>query len=109
MIKARDFILVITTCPDQACADALAEALVQQKLAACAQQIPGIRSFYQWKGNIEVDNEVLLHIKARASRFEEVAASINALHPYELPEIIAIPLEAASGPYLRWLDESVTA
>ncbi|RTZ58803.1 MAG: divalent-cation tolerance protein CutA [Gammaproteobacteria bacterium] len=109
MIKARDFILVITTCPDQACADALAEALVQQKLAACVQQIPGIRSFYQWKGNIEVDNEVLLHIKARASRFEEVAASINALHPYELPEIIAIPLEAASGPYLRWLDESVTA
>ncbi len=108
-ITAETFLLVTTTCPDQACADMLAEALLQQKLAACVQQIPGIRSFYRWKGNIEADNEVLLHIKTRAGRFEELAASISALHPYEIPEIIALPLVAASGPYLHWLDESVAA
>lgn len=109
MTKPQDFILVVTTCPDQHSADKLAQALVEQKLAACVQQIPGIRSFYRWKGNIEVDNEVLLHIKTRASWFEEVVASITALHPYELPEIIALPLQAASEPYLKWLDETAAA
>ena len=108
-MKAHDFILIATTCPDQASADHLARELVNRKLAACVQQIPGIRSFYRWKGNIEADNEVLLHIKARASRFEDVAASIKALHPYELPEIIALPLLAASQAYLQWMGEETTA
>ncbi len=106
---AEAFLLVATTCPDQECADRLARKLLEQRLAACVQQIPGIRSWYPWQGNIEVANEVLLHIKIRASRFREVAASITAQHPYELPEIIALPMTAASEPYLRWLDETIAA
>jgi len=108
-IKADDFLAVTTTCPDQACADQIARALVEQQLAACIQQIPGVRSFYRWKGNIEVDSEVLLIAKVRANRFDDVAASISALHPYELPEIIALPLQAGSPPYLQWLATSTSA
>ena len=101
------YLLVLNTCPDEAVAEKIAENLVSQRLAACVNILPKIRSIYAWKGNIEHDNEVLLLIKTREDQFQALQQAILQLHPYELPEIVAVSLETGLADYLRWIDNSI--
>jgi periplasmic divalent cation tolerance protein len=87
--------------------EALARALVEQRLVACVNVVPSVTSIYRWQGKIERDEERLLVMKTRADRFEELRAAIMARHSYEVPEIVAVPLVAGHAPYLAWIDESV--
>ncbi len=99
------FCLVQTTIDDAAAAERIAEALVTQKLAACVQ-ITLVQSRYVWKGAMAREKEFLLSAKARRGDFDAVAAAIKALHGYELPEIVAIPLIAGEAAYLGWLRQA---
>ena len=101
------YLMVYSTCPDEGVAEHIAEALVSQQLAACVNIIPKIRSIYRWQGNIERDSEVLLLIKTRKTRFQALQETISELHPYELPEIIAVSVETGSADYLHWIDRSL--
>ncbi len=90
-------------------AAAIARALVEERLAACGNIVPGIRSIYRWQGTVHDDPEALLILKTRADRFEELARRVGELHSYDVPEIIALPLVAGSARYLAWLDGAVDA
>ena len=85
----------------------LARALVERGLAACVNVVPGLVSFYRWKGEVQRDEELLLVAKTRLERFEALRAALVELHPYEVPEVVAFEVAAGHEPYLRWLDESV--
>jgi periplasmic divalent cation tolerance protein len=98
--------LLYCTCPDTDTAQRIARALVEQRLAACVNIVPGLRSIYRWKGEVQDDAECLLLIKTRESRVEALAESIRRLHPYELPEVIAVPVVAGLAPYLDWIREN---
>ena len=102
MSAENQLVVVLCTVPDEATAEKLAKDLVEERLAACVNAIPGVRSFYRWQGKIESDTEVQLVIKTRHGRFDELAAWIKANHPYELPEIVAVPAERVSEEYLAW-------
>ena len=88
-------------------AERIARTLVERRLAACVNVVPGLVSIYRWKGAVERDEERLLIIKTRAERLEGLRAALLELHPYELPELVALPIEGGHPPYLAWLDESV--
>ncbi|AUB84502.1 divalent-cation tolerance protein CutA [Candidatus Thiodictyon syntrophicum] len=103
MTAETDYRLVLCTCPDQECATRIAERLVEERLAACVSLVPGLTSIYRWQGAIQRDAEVLLLIKTVAVRFEVLAATLSALHPYEVPEIIALPITAGLPDYLTWM------
>lgn len=96
---------VFCTCPDAAKAREIADALVGEKLAACVNIVPGLTSVYRWHGNIQADSEVLLIIKTRDTRLRALEERICALHPQEVPEVIALPIVDGSAPYLKWLQE----
>lgn len=106
-MSASPYLMVYSSCPDEAVAEHIAEALVSQQLAACVNVIPKMRSIYRWKGNIERDWEVLLLIKTRKAEFQALQAAITELHPYELPEIVAVSIETGLVDYLRWIDSSL--
>ena len=93
------------TCPDAASATRIAEALVESRLAACVNQVPGLRSVYRWEGAIERADEVLLVIKTTGNRLEALTARIHELHPYELPEVIAFEVAGGLSAYLDWVAE----
>jgi len=97
--------ICLCSCPDDECAQSLAVSLVETKLAACVNILPAVQSVYQWKGKIERDEEVLLLIKTTQHMFPEIEAHILARHPYELPEIIAVPIVTGLKPYLQWIDD----
>ena len=97
------FQLVLSTCPDEAAAERIAEALVGERLAACVNILPISQSIYRWRGTIERSSECLLLIKSSVSAFPRVRERIQALHPYELPEIVTVPITAGSPEYLAWL------
>jgi periplasmic divalent cation tolerance protein len=100
-------LVVLTNCPDAAVADRIARTLVEQGLAACVNQLPPVSSLYRWQGSVERASEVPLLIKTTRERLQEVQDAIRALHPYELPEVIALPVVAGLPAYLRWvLDET---
>lgn len=99
--------LVLTTCPDSQTAEAIADALVDQGHAACVNIIQGLRSVYMWKGLRENTEEHLLLIKTTCGAYPALEQSIKALHPYELPEIIAVPLAAGLAGYLDWISDCV--
>ncbi len=101
-------LLVLTNCPDETVADRIALALVEQGLAACVNRLAPASSTYRWQGNVERASEVPLLIKTTRERYSDVEHAIRHLHPYDVPEIIACPIVAAHGPYLRWI-ESETA
>jgi periplasmic divalent cation tolerance protein len=98
-------LVVLVTAGSTEVAGRLARALVGERLAACVNVVPEIRSIYRWKGEIADETECLLVIKSRRSRFAELEARIRALHPYEVPEILALEPAIGSAPYLRWLIE----
>ena len=97
------FQIVLTTCPDKVSAERIAHALVEEGLAACVNVLPPMHSIYRWKGKIEQATEQLLIIKSTVARFPAIRARIQALHPYELPEIIAVPIADGLLGYLAWL------
>ena len=101
-------IVILCTAPDEATAARLARGLVEQRLAACVNAISGVKSFYRWQGKIEADDESQLIIKTQPGRFDEVAAWIKANHPYEVPEIIALPADRVSAEYLQWAIQGTT-
>ena len=94
--------IVFCTCPDATTASRLARTLVDERLAACVNRLPGVESTYRWNGAVQVDEEVLLVIKTSRARYEALEARVVALHPYEVPEVIAIPIEG-HAPYLAWI------
>jgi periplasmic divalent cation tolerance protein len=86
----------------------IAEALVERRVAACVNIVPGLTSVYRWKGTIERNAESLLVIKTRRERLDDLKAALTSLHPYEVPELVVLPIEDGHAPYLAWLDECVT-
>lgn len=99
-------LLVITNCPDRASADTLAQTLVEHSLAACVNQLAPCRSVYRWQGQIETAEEIPLLIKTTSDRYAAVEAAIRSQHPYDLPEIIALPIGGGEAAYLAWLAEA---
>lgn len=97
--------MVISTCPDAESAEALASTLVEKRLAACINIIPNIRSVYVWKGKRVTGDEYLLLIKTLTACYNELEKTIRSLHSYELPEIIAVPIEKGLPEYLAWIGE----
>ncbi len=97
-------LLVLTNCPDAASADRIALALVEQGLAACVNQLAPVHSTYRWQGNVERATELPLLIKTTRERYGDVEQAIRHLHPYEVPEIIAMPVSAGYAAYLRWIE-----
>lgn len=99
--------IVLCTVPDRATGEQLAQNLVEARLAACVNLLPAVTSFYRWQGKIQKDAECLLLIKTRRDRFVALCETLRRLHPYELPEIIAVPLIAGLPAYLSWLDQNL--
>ncbi len=99
-----DFIQVVTTIERRADADQIAQALVESELAACVQIVGPITSIYRWKGKVETAQEWQCWAKTRADVYTEVEQKIRQLHPYEVPEILALPVLTGSASYLQWLE-----
>lgn len=108
METALPYRLVLTTCPDTDTANRIAQALVKERLAACVNVLPAMQSVYRWHGNIESASEHLLLVKIRADNYAAVEQRIRALHSYELPEVIAVPLVGGLAAYLAWIDNPDT-
>jgi len=104
-----DALVALSTVASLEDAERIARALVERRLAACVNVVPGLTSIYAWKGAVETERELLLVIKTRRQRFEELRAALVELHPYEVPELIALPVEAGHAPYLDWLQASTDA
>lgn len=99
--------MVLMTAANAAEAATLAEMLVGAQLAACVQIMQPMSSVFRWKGTIQWQNEVLLIAKTERSKFEEFEREVRALHSYDTPEIVALPITAGSAPYLKWLSASL--
>ena len=100
-------VIVLTTLGADADATAFARTLVEERLAACVNILPPMRSVYRWKGSVEEDREQQLVIKTSRERLETLQQRLHALHPYEVPEFIVLPIVGGSQAYLEWLAESV--
>jgi periplasmic divalent cation tolerance protein len=98
--------LVLITAPNAEVARMLARTLVEERLAACGNVVSPIQSVYRWEGRVEESTEALLFLKTRTSLFEAICARVAALHPYQVPAIVQVGLDAGHPPYLRWLLES---
>jgi periplasmic divalent cation tolerance protein len=98
-------LLVFTNVSNEAAAIELGRALVERRLAACVNVLSRCTSVYRWKGTVEVEHEVPVLIKTRAARYDELQAAIRELHPYELPEIVAVPIVRGLPDYLDWVAE----
>ena len=103
-----DAVLVITTLSNSDAAAEIAKKLVGEKLAACANLIPAVRSIYRWQGKVQDDNEVLVLIKTQQRHYDRLKARLLELHPYELPEVIALPIERGHQAYLDWILRETT-
>ena len=101
---SESHLLVLCTLPDRESAERTAEAVVDRGLAACVSIVPGLTSIYRWQGKRESGEELLLLIKTRESVYEALQAFLTGGHPYELPEIIAVPISRGLPDYLAWID-----
>jgi periplasmic divalent cation tolerance protein len=107
--KAGDgFSIVLVTCPVEA-SEKIARAALDGRAAACVNTLPGVRSLYWWKGKVEDASECLLLFKTRAALLDELERIVKEVHPYEVPEMIALPITRGSRPYLDWIAESTRA
>lgn len=100
-----EHLLVLTTLGNDEDAANVAKALVERRVAACVNIVGSVRSFYRWEGKIEDDSERLLLIKTRADRYEDLESVIGEVHPYDVPELIALPVERGAAAYLGWVDD----
>lgn len=103
LLKRHAYQLVLTTCPDAGAAERIAHALVTERLAACVNIVPISKSIYFWKGQVESAAEQLLVIKSMARAFRTIQKRILELHPYELPEVLAVPVTDGYANYLAWI------
>jgi periplasmic divalent cation tolerance protein len=108
-MNESEAIVILMTAGSSEEATRIAELLVSRKLAACVQILPGMRSIYLWKGEVHRDDEVLLLVKTTRTNFETLEHEVRAIHSYETPEIIALPIIAGSENYLDWLCTSCEA
>ena len=99
-------LLCFSTCPDAASAERIADVLVGERLAACVNLLPGLRSVYRWEGQVEHADEVLLLIKTRPEHFQRLQARLLGLHPHELPELVAVETDSGLPDYLRWVADA---
>lgn len=97
----------LCTAPSAEVAAELARGLVEATLAACVNIVPGVRSIYRWKGEVQDDGEVLLIIKTSAERFDAMRDWLVEAHPYDVPEVLALPVDAGADAYLAWVLESL--
>ena len=103
------YCIVLSTCPDQGVAESIAATLVENKLAACVNIVPGLTSVYEWQGNVEKSQEHLLIAKTTITIYQAVENAILENHPYELPEIISIPINNGLANYLSWIDDTIAS
>ncbi len=101
------FVVVFVACGSEEEASTIAHALVDEKIAACANIVSPIRSIYRWDGKIWDEKECLLIIKTQETRFQDLERRVKSLHSYQVPEIISLPIQAGSSPYLKWLEENM--
>ena len=101
-----DFVVVFVTCGSEEEALKIASALVEEKLAACANMASPLRSIYRWEGKVCDETEWLLIIKTRETRFQDLEKRVKSLHSYQVPEIISLPIQAGYSLYLHWLEEN---
>ncbi len=101
-------VVVSCSCPDEASAARIATALVAERLAACVQRLPGVVSNFQWEGRLQEEREVMLMAKSTRARLEALTARVRELHPYELPEVVAVPVLGGLDDYLDWVRASVS-
>ncbi len=104
-----DKIVVLSTSSSKEEAEKIARLLVEERLAACVNVLPGLRSFYRWKGKVEDAAEWLLLIKSSRGKFDKLQATLEKLHSYEVPEVIALPIVDGSKNYLLWLEGEIGA
>jgi periplasmic divalent cation tolerance protein len=102
---AGELLLALSTAPDAATAERIAAVLVEERLVACVNLIPGLLSFYRWQGEVQREAEVLLLIKTHASRLPRLKERLAAVHPYEVPELIAFAIRDGLEAYCRWIAE----
>ncbi len=102
-----DAVIALCTLPDRDEATQIARTLVEERLAACVNLVPGLRSIYRWEGEVHEDPERLAVIKTTLPLFESMRARLVELHPYDCPEVIALPVERGHSPYLEWIRASV--
>jgi periplasmic divalent cation tolerance protein len=106
MHMENQYIVVFVTVPNVETGEMLANTLLEKKIVACVNFVSPITSFFSWQGAIERDEEVLLILKSRADLFEsQLIPTVQSIHPYEVPEIIALPVLKGSADYLKWIDE----
>ena len=103
----EEYVQVVTTTEKKEDAEKIAKAIAEKRLAGCIQIIGPITSTYWWKGNVETAEEWLLFIKSKKNFYEELEKAIKEIHPYETPEIIAMPIVAGSKDYLEWLENEL--
>ena len=100
--------LILCTCPDRGTSEKIAKRLVEDRLAACVNILPGLTSIYSWQDRLEMAEEHLLLIKSARDRYPAIEQAISDLHPYDLPEIIALPIAHGLPDYLKWIDACVS-
>lgn len=106
MTASPSAVMVLCTCPPGS-AEPLARRLVEERAAACVNILPAVQSIYRWQDRVESDGESLLIIKTTRQRWQRLARLVEQEHPYDVPELISVPLENGSQPYLNWVGESV--
>jgi periplasmic divalent cation tolerance protein len=102
----KEILVLLCTCPDAATAERIAHQLVGASLVACVNIVPGLRSIYRWNGAVHSDEEVLMVLKTPAERLSEACERLVALHPYDVPEVVALPVVDGHHPYLQWVADS---
>jgi periplasmic divalent cation tolerance protein len=107
-VKAEGAVVALSTVGTAEDAERISRALVERRLAACVNVVPGLVSIYRWKEGVVRDEERLLVVKTRAEKVEALREALVALHPYDLPELVVLPVEGGHAPYLAWIAESVS-
>lgn len=101
--------VVLVTAPDAAMAESLVRRLVDEGVVACGNILPGVTSIYRWQGAVERESESLIVLKTTAAAAADLVARVSELHPYEVPEVLVVPVEGGHGPYIQWVADNVTA
>jgi periplasmic divalent cation tolerance protein len=108
MAASSTYLIVLCTCPDRETAESLANEALAQRLAACVNIIDRVTSVFEWQSAIEREQEVLLLAKTSREAYDALEILWKSRHPYELPEVIAVPIETGSESYLQWIDQAVS-